>query len=90
MPHSGQLACTRRSVLLRDPARRESALGIELSNLMRTLPTLQGKNERIKKFLLPRQYANISRYFVGIFIAMLPFSIQNTTREVERLRSVRT
>jgi len=37
--------------------------------------TLQGKNERIKKFPLPRQYANIARYFVGIFIMLLPFSM---------------
>jgi putative membrane protein len=35
----------------------------------------QGKAERIKKFPLPRQYANMSRYFVGIFIALLPFSM---------------
>lgn len=35
----------------------------------------QGKCERIKKFPLPRQYANMSRYFVGIFVALLPFSM---------------
>ncbi len=35
----------------------------------------QGKCERIKKFPLPRQYANISRYFIGIFIFLLPFSM---------------
>jgi putative membrane protein len=35
----------------------------------------QGKCERIKKFPLPRQYANISRYFIGIFIMLLPFSM---------------
>lgn len=35
----------------------------------------QGKCERIKKFPLPRQYANLSRYFVAIFIALLPFSM---------------
>ena len=35
----------------------------------------QGKCERIKKFPLPRQYANLSRYFVGIFIFLLPFSM---------------
>lgn len=35
----------------------------------------QGKCERIKKFPLPRQYANMSRYFVGIFIMLLPFSM---------------
>jgi len=35
----------------------------------------QGKCERIKKFPLPRQYANMSRYFVNIFIFLLPFSV---------------
>lgn len=37
--------------------------------------TLQGQNERIKKFPLPRQYANLSRFFVGIFVVLIPFSI---------------
>ncbi len=31
--------------------------------------------ERIKKFPLPRQYANMSRIFVYIFIFLLPFSM---------------
>ncbi|MFK7905294.1 MAG: bestrophin family protein [Chitinophagales bacterium] len=48
---------------------------MELANLLKSFYTLQGKNERIKKFPLPRQYANMSRYFVGIFIALLPFSM---------------
>jgi len=48
---------------------------MELGNLLKSFYTLQGKNERIKKFPLPRQYANISRYFVGIFILLLPFSM---------------
>ena len=43
-----------------------------LADLLRSFYTLQGKNERIKKFPLPRQYANMSRYFVGIFIMLLP------------------
>lgn len=48
---------------------------MEMENVLRSFYTLQGKNERIKKFPLPRQYANISRYFVGIFILLLPFSM---------------
>ena len=48
---------------------------MEMVNVLRSFYTLQGKNERIKKFPLPRQYANMSRYFVGIFVAMLPFSM---------------
>ena len=48
---------------------------MELENLLRTFYQLQGKNERIKKFPLPRQYAHMSRIFVGIFILLLPFSM---------------
>lgn len=48
---------------------------MEMESILRTFYELQGRNERIKKFPLPRQYANMSRYFVGIFIAFLPFSM---------------
>lgn len=47
----------------------------QMMDVLRSFYELQGKNERIKKFPLPRQYANMSRYFVGIFIALLPFSM---------------
>ena len=46
--------------------------------LMKTLGQfyeLQGKNERIKNFPLPRQYANLSSYFTGIFLLLLPFTL---------------
>ncbi|WP_435578922.1 bestrophin family protein [Gilvibacter sp.] len=48
---------------------------MEMANILKSFYTLQGKNERIKKFPLPRQYANMSRIFVWIFIFMLPFSM---------------
>lgn len=48
---------------------------MNMENLLKEFYELQGKNERIKKFPLPRQYANISRYFVGIFVLLLPFSM---------------
>ncbi len=48
---------------------------MEMANILKSFYTLQGKNERIKKFPLPRQYANMSRIFVWIFIALLPFSM---------------
>lgn len=47
----------------------------QMEDLLRSFYTLQGKNERIKKFPLPRQYANMSRIFVGIFVFLLPFSM---------------
>lgn len=48
---------------------------MEMANVLKSFYTLQGKNERIKKFPLPRQYANIGRYFIAIFIILLPFSM---------------
>lgn len=48
---------------------------MEMTNVLKNFYTLQGKNERIKKFPLPRQYANMSRYFVAIFLLLLPFSM---------------
>lgn len=48
---------------------------MEMVEVLRSFYTLQGKNERIKKFPLPRQYANMSRVFIGILIALLPFSM---------------
>jgi len=47
----------------------------QMEDVLRSFYTLQGKNERIKKFPFPRQYANMSRYFVGIFVLLLPFSM---------------
>lgn len=48
---------------------------MEMGNVLKSFYTLQGKNERIKKFPLPRQYAFMSRIFIGIFIILLPFSM---------------
>jgi putative membrane protein len=48
---------------------------MELANVLQSFYTLQGKNERIKKFPLPRQYSNMSFYFVMIFLTLLPFSM---------------
>ncbi|BDD06565.1 bestrophin family protein [Aureibacter tunicatorum] len=48
---------------------------LEMTRILRSFYELQGKNERIKKFPFPRQYANMSRYFIGIFILLLPLSI---------------
>jgi len=60
---------------LREKGIIEDFRHMELANLLKSFYTLQGKNERIKKFPLPRQYANMSRYFVAIFIMLLPFSM---------------
>ncbi|MEZ4930108.1 MAG: bestrophin family ion channel [Chitinophagales bacterium] len=48
---------------------------VQMMDILRTFYELQGKNERIKKFPLPRQYANMSRWFTGIFVTLLPFTM---------------
>lgn len=48
---------------------------MELQKLLSEFYTLQGKNERIKKFPLPRQYANMSFIFIAVFIFLLPFGV---------------
>lgn len=60
---------------LRDQGVIDDFRHIELMQVLSKFYDLQGKNERIKKFLLPRQYANTSRYFVGIFLLLFPFSM---------------
>lgn len=68
---------------LREQGLIEDFRHMELANLLRSFYTLQGKNERIKKFPLPRQYANMSRYFIGIFIFLLPFSMMPELMKIE-------
>ncbi len=48
---------------------------VEMNKTLYDFYVHQGKCERIKKFPLPRQYANMSFVFVAIFIFMLPFSM---------------
>jgi putative membrane protein len=62
-------------LMLRERGLIDDFRHMEMVNVLRSFYTLQGKNERIKKFPLPRQYANMSRIFVFILIALLPFSM---------------
>lgn len=48
---------------------------VELQKILYDFYVHQGKAERIKKFPLPRQYANMSFIFVGIFIFLLPLGM---------------
>lgn len=48
---------------------------MELVQTLAELYEHQGKCERLKKFPLPRQYAMMSKVFVGIFVFMLPFGL---------------
>lgn len=49
----------------------------QLQELLNLLYDHQGKCERIKNFPLPRQYASMSLYFIGIFIVLLPFGLMS-------------
>lgn len=48
---------------------------MEMQKVLNDFYIHQGKCERIKKFPLPRQYANMSFIFVGIFIFLMPFGL---------------
>ena len=48
---------------------------MELQKMLNDFYIHQGKAERIKKFPLPRQYANSSQIFVNIFLFLLPFGL---------------
>lgn len=48
---------------------------MSMENVLRSFYDLQGKNERIKKFPFPRQYASMSQLFTWIFILLFPFSM---------------
>ena len=60
---------------LRDQGIIDDFRHMELAGVLRSFYELQGKNERIKKFPMPRQYAHMSRIFVGVFVFLLPFSL---------------
>lgn len=50
---------------------------LEMENQIKEFYTLQGKNERIKNFPYPRQFATLNNSFVWIFILLLPFGIMS-------------
>ncbi len=48
---------------------------IAMENLLVDLVTQQGKCERIKNFPYPRQYATLNRYFVWLFVLLVPIGM---------------
>lgn len=62
---------------LRDKNLMDDFRYIEFKNIIEEFYTLQGKNERIKNFPLPRQYASVSYYFVMLFTMLIPFAMLN-------------
>ncbi len=60
---------------LRESGLTEDFRHMELQTLLKDFYDHQGKCERIKKFPIPRQYANMSFVFIAIFIVLLPFGM---------------
>ena len=54
----------------------------ELQNHITKLFEHQGKNERIKTFPIPRQFASYANLFVKIFTFLLPFGLLNETKGI--------
>lgn len=48
---------------------------LELEAIMQEFFALQGKSERIKNFPYPRQFATLNRYFMWIFVLLLPVAL---------------
>lgn len=63
---------------------------LEMENLLVEMYTLQGKNERIKNFPYPRQFATLNYTFVMIFILLLPFGIMGAFDEMGQELSLKT
>ncbi len=55
---------------------------LEMEKVLSEFFTLQGKNERIKNFPYPRQFATLNHFYVWIFILLLPFGIMNEFDEI--------
>lgn len=55
---------------------------LEMEKMLVEFYTLQGKNERIKNFPYPRQFATLNFMFVWIFILLLPFGVMGSFDEM--------
>lgn len=53
----------------------DNARFLEMHNRLREFLSHQGKNEKIKNFPYPRQYATVNRLFVQLFCLLLPFAL---------------
>lgn len=58
---------------------------LEMERMMVEFFTLQGKAERIKNFPYPRQFATLNRFFIWIFVALLPFGMMH---EFDKIGSI--
>jgi putative membrane protein len=50
---------------------------LEMEKMMVEFFALQGKAERIKNFPYPRQFATLNRFFIWIFVFLLPYGMMH-------------
>jgi len=62
---------------LRDAGRIDALNYVEMEKLLVDLYDQQGKNERIKNFPYPRQFATINLFFIRLFVFLVPFGMLN-------------
>lgn len=62
---------------LRSTGRIEALNYVEMEKLLVDLYDQQGKNERIKNFPYPRQFATINLFFIRLFVFLVPFGMLN-------------
>lgn len=55
---------------------------MEMQKMLVDFYTQQGKSERIKNFPYPRQYATINRYFIWLFVILVPFGMMQEFYEL--------
>jgi putative membrane protein len=67
---------------LRDENMIEDFRLFELQNHITKLYEHQGRNERIKTFPIPRQFANYASLFIIVFAFLLPLGLLNETQKI--------
>lgn len=55
---------------------------LEMEKMLVEFFTLQGKVERIKNFPYPRQFATLNRFFIWIFVFLLPFGMMHEFNKI--------
>lgn len=55
---------------------------LQMKSMLVELFTLQGKNERIKNFPYPRQFATLNQAFIWIFVFILPFGLMGSFNSI--------
>lgn len=55
---------------------------LEMEKMLVEFFTLQGKVERIKNFPYPRQFATLNRFFIWIFVFLLPYGMMHEFNKI--------